>query len=396
MIYKILDRLFSPLYLMSLMLKKDLSLWVFGEYCGNTYKCNPKHLFEYVNQHHPEVRAVWLARKFSVIQKIRAAGGRACHVYSPLGLFYAMRAGAVFCNIDLACDFVGAIISKHTLYINLWHGTPLKMVGADVDRGGVQSKPWANQIKRILEFIGLRHVHAVNLFASASDEVSKKLQSAFHLSREQVQVTGYPRNDALFNQGIPAVETLKNIIYMPTFRGNVGAEVDFFYAYKFDFDKAERFLAANNARLWIRLHQFNMPRSELVEKIEASEYIFMHQHEDIYEELNSFDILITDLSSIYFDYLLLNRPIVFSAFDIEQYILNDRALYYPYDEITPGPKARDWDEVLAEVGKFLDTPTAYAQERRQVCSQFNKYIDGGSCQRMVSSVKRQLSVEQTK
>lgn len=391
MIYKIIDRLFSPLYLMSCILRKDPSLWVFGEYCGETYRCNPKHLFEFINQYHPEVEAVWLARKFSVIRKIRVAGGQAYHVYSPWGLFYAMRAGAVFCNVDIACDFVGSIISKKTLYINLWHGTPLKKIGRDIDRGGVQLNPLATKIKKILSLIGLRTVHPVDLLASSSEMVSKTLCSAFALSPEQVQVTGYPRNDALFNHGSSPKDSVNKIIYMPTFRGNVGDEIDFFYAYKFGFSKMEKFLSANNARLWIRLHQFNMPDEALMRKIESSDYIFMHQHEDIYEELSSFDILITDISSIYFDYLLLDRPIVFSAFDLDKYISQERGLYYEYADVTPGPKADDWNEVLVEVSKVLEAPEAYAQERQRICSQFNKYVDGGSCQRMISLVKDRLN-----
>lgn len=389
--YKYTDRLFAPLYLISVLVRKDPSLWIFSEYSGKTYADNPKHLFEFIQANHSEVRAVWLTRKRGVLKKVRAKGYAAYHLYSPLGLYYAIKSGVAICCVDIACDFIGGIISPRTLYVNLWHGTPLKKIGKDIDRGGVRAKPWVDAIKKILSQAGLRHVHPIDFFASSSEAVSKTICSAFNLLPEKVKITGYPRNDVIFpNSSIPKIDGI-DIIYMPTFRGTIGDEVDFFYAYQFDFKKMEHFLVNNNARLWIRLHRYNMPNVEILQKIEVSERIFMHKSHDIYEDLNLFDILITDVSSIYFDYLLLDRPIIFSAFDLQKYISQDRELYYEYEDVTPGPIAKNWDEVMKEMNKLFQEPSTYVQQRQDICQMFNEYRDSESSSRVFSEIMSMLT-----
>jgi CDP-glycerol glycerophosphotransferase len=70
---------------------------------------------------------------------------------------------------------------------------------------------------------------------------------------------------------------------------------------------------------------------------------------DIYETINRYDCLITDYSSIYFDFLLTNKPIVFSAFDLEVYKKNERQLYFDFDEVTLNPNCLNWTEVIERV-----------------------------------------------
>ena len=101
-------------------------------------------------------------------------------------------------------------------------------------------------------------------------------------------------------------------------------------------------------------------------------------------------MLITDLSSVYCDYLLMDRPIVFSAFDIAGYLAQDRSLYYEYDDVTPGPKAENWDEVVASLRHFFDDPDWYKEERQLIKQRFNSYQDGKSCERLYDEIKKRI------
>ena len=177
---------------------------------------------------------------------------------------------------------------------------------------------------------------------------------------------------------------------MPTYRNKIGSQFDFFDQYGFDFEKMEAFLHDYGAELWVRLHHYNKPSRILLNQIEQSSVIHFHNKEEIYSELSSFDMLITDLSSVYCDYLLLDRPIVFSAFDIAGYLAQDRSLYYEYDDVTPGPKAENWDEVVASLRHFFDDPDWYKEERQLIKQRFNSYQDGKSCERLYDEIKKRI------
>ncbi len=390
--YKVADRFFSPLGLLSLILQKSDDVWIFGEYSGFTYSDNPKALYEFVNQKHPEIKAVWLTRKCNIVKRLKKKGFLAFHVYSPMGLYYAMRAKVAICCVDIACDFIGGLISSETLYVNLWHGSPLKKIGNDIDRGCVAKNDKIEKFKKILCLLGLRKVHPINFFISASDDVSKTITSAFSLDPMHIKICGYPRNDQLLiREDVKDKLSYNKIIYMPTFRGGIGDNIDFFDKFGFDFSKMERFLAKNNAQLWIRLHRYNQPQKELLNRIENSRLIHIHKNEDIYEDLNSFDVLITDFSSIYFDYLLLDRPIIFSAFDVDGYLKNDRALYYNYSEVTPGPKCVNWNDIIIELELILNGSDNYYEQRSLISEKFNKYKDVNSSKRVFEMIYKAIN-----
>jgi CDP-glycerol glycerophosphotransferase len=388
--YKIIDLLFFPLYLISCVIPKNYKIWVFGEYSGNTFADNPKYLYLHINQRNKNIRAVWLTRKKQIVSEIRSLGFEAYYAYSPLGVYYAMRAGVAICCVDMACDFIGCLFSSKTFYVNLWHGTPLKKIGQDIVSGNFRVSKFKSIIKSLLHFLKMRRKHPADLFICSSALVSKSLQSAFALSENEVAITGYPRNDALFavadeNSG------RKKIIYMPTFRGKIGEIVDFFTSYGFDIDLFEEVLSGCNAELWIRLHRYNQPNQAMLERIERSQYIHMYQKSDIYEDLSKFEILITDFSSVYFDFLLLNKPIIFAAFDFDNYINKDREIYYNYDIVTPGPKADNWSEVLSLLKKSLQNPQEFSAEREAICDTFNLYKDNKSSDRVFNSIIRLLN-----
>lgn len=94
------------------------------------------------------------------------------------------------------------------------------------------------------------------------------------------------------------------------------------------------------------------------------------QSADIQELLMDTDLLVTDYSSAYIDYLLLNRPVVFYNFDFEDYLLNDREMYYEYDCVTPGYKAENFDQLLEEFERLADGEDRFVKEREEVRNLF--------------------------
>lgn len=106
---------------------------------------------------------------------------------------------------------------------------------------------------------------------------------------------------------------------------------------------------------------------------------------DIYPALNLFDALITDYSSIYFDFLLLDRPIIFFPYDMENYICNDRSLLFDYKTMAPGPLCTNQNQVEHELLQV--TNDQYKKHRKQVTDLVFSHKDDNSSERLWDILK---------
>ena len=129
------------------------------------------------------------------------------------------------------------------------------------------------------------------------------------------------------------------------------------------------FLEENNILFCIKLH----PKSKLNEEfrnIQSENIMVINKDADPYVFLKMADVLITDYSSIYFDYLLLDRPIIFFAYDLEEYLNDSREMYFDYDEFTPGEKVNDYQELKKSILRCVNLDN----ENRDEYSDFRKKI----------------------
>lgn len=223
---------------------------------------------------------------------------------------------------------------------------------------------------------------------------SKAFYSSFFLD------SGYPRNDILINQktydfNSKRLETLftdsetihkaltqkkigkKIIIFAPTFRDSKN---NIYKSEAWNFERWDHFNRKNQIILIIKDH----PRPDLERYAKQSDTIFYYNNScDIYPFLPSSDLLITDYSSIYMDYLLLDKPIVFYPFDYEYYISNDREIQFDYNWITPGPKCFSQEDLEIEILNFLFLgKDLYAEKRNEIKKIAFKFHDGRSSERI--------------
>jgi CDP-glycerol glycerophosphotransferase len=103
--------------------------------------------------------------------------------------------------------------------------------------------------------------------------------------------------------------------------------------------------------------------------------------DNLYTFVKDMDILMTDFSSIYIDYLLVKKPIILAPFDYEDYITGERPLYFDYNDLE-GTRANDWDEVLHILREHTYCTPSDAQ-----ISRFHRYIDGNSAQRIAKHIQ---------
>jgi CDP-glycerol glycerophosphotransferase (TagB/SpsB family) len=375
-----------PLYFISLLIPKNKNIWIFGAWFGKNCSDNTKYLFEYINKNCPYIKPIWLSKNSKTIKLIMANGGKAYNIYSFLGYLYSSMAKV--CVVNQGIIDVNKFIPS-PLIINLWHGIPLKKVMYDND---VNNKP--NRFKKVKKifFPFIRYPEDYDMMISCSENDRNNFASAFKIAKENIKITGYPRNDAIFiNNNIQFVDKNKfNVIYMPTFRKRKNK--DNFFA-SFEIDEISKKLEMLNSVLYLKIHLCDQSKiknlDKYIKKLDCIKIIDDEEiNNDIYSIINSFNILITDYSSIYFDFLLTDKPIIFFPFDYRYYIKYDRSLYYDYESVTPGPKCKNWDEIIEWIEKFKNNPSLYSEERKKTRYGFHKYQDGKSSERVYNEIKK--------
>lgn len=336
----------------SLVFPKNNKLWLFSSWEGNAFNDNSKYFFIYVNKHCPEITPIWITRKSNVESEIAENGFKVFLLNEFISMFYMLRAGAIFTTHGLN-DFYPCFVYGST-HFELWHATmPIKRMQYDSDNFVPKSF-----LKRFKLFIQNPFLFKkVDYSISSTEHLRKIASSSLMISNEKILLTGQPRSDVFFTPTLKTDESKilkvlnlakykKIIYYIPTFRNDPG--FSFFSSdLSFDLKKLVTFLKDNEAVMIFRLHPFDLNRLDDFSKYECEQIIFEKSGiSDPYPLLKKCDVLITDYSSIFADFTLVKRPVVFASFKHDDYLKKERALYWDYDHISKGCRANNWNELL--------------------------------------------------
>lgn len=346
-------------------IRPDSHIWLFSSTDNSHYNYNSRYLFEYVKENLPEITPLFVINDPELRNSLSSKYGKQYFIEteSIQGIRQALSAGVWFTSAGLPAYGTG--LHKKRLIINLWHGVPLKKI-ALLD-------PNLKKAARIY----FKKIFSENYtcILTTSHELIPLMARSFAVSEDKIKVWGQPRNDGLFQKNdcrkilgqlFPDLpEYTKTVLYAPTFRDY--GQVQLFPFKDFDQEQLEAFLEEKNMLLFIRTH--------VAEQGSAAPYLgkrirFLgnEQAEDVTGILNIFDCLITDYSSIYIDYLLTDKPMIFLPYDRQQY-LDGRGMNFDYDDVTPGPKPEtfnDFQDALSPKEDF------WKSERTRVNRLFNE------------------------
>ena len=346
-------------------IRPDSHIWLFSSTDNSHYNYNSRYLFEYVKENLPEITPLFVINDPELRNSLSSKYGKQYFIEteSIQGIRQALSAGVWFTSAGLPAYGTG--LHKKRLIINLWHGVPLKKI-ALLD-------PNLKKAARIY----FKKIFSENYtcILTTSHELIPLMARSFAVSEDKIKVWGQPRNDGLFQKNdcreilgqlFPDLpEYTKTVLYAPTFRDY--GQVQLFPFKDFDQKQLEAFLDEKNMLLFIRTH--------VAEQGSAAPYLgkrirFLgnEQAEDVTGILNIFDCLITDYSSIYIDYLLTDKPMIFLPYDRQQY-LDGRGMNFDYDDVTPGPKPETFNDFLDALSPTEDL---WKSERTRVNRLFNE------------------------
>lgn len=275
--------------------------------------------------------------------------------------------------------------SKNQMVFNLWHGMPLKKIG--------------NMVKGY-EKTDYNYFTHLLCTSEAFRDIMKK---SFNADDKQIFICGQPRTDEMLSD-IPAEDEMtakaemlgynnrfsKMILWLPTFRENSGGELDILSDKQLE--ELDKICEENDWSMLVKLHplsQFDFSRLGHYEHINfINDNILKSAHIGFYSLVGMSSCLITDYSSVYFDYMLLDRPIGFVISDIEDY-KNNRGFVFddPLSKM-PGEIIRTGSDFLKFAKKIMEGKDDLARWRRKLSEEFNKYCDTKNCARVISLIHR--------
>ena len=371
----------------------DDKLVVFEAFMGRKYVCSPKAIYEYMltDERFKDFTFVWAFKNPKEKKKYFNDPRTKLVTYNRAKYFeYCSKAKYWITNSRIP----DTLIKKdEQVYVQCWHGTPLKRLGHDIEIKSVNS----TENKKVRNKRYDRDASMYNYMISPSKFCTEKFTSAFNLKnlhKEDVIIEkGYPRNDYLFNYKKSDVKRIKKelnvplgkkvILYAPTFRDNQHSNnIGYTYSIAVDFDNLKKKIGDEYIVLF-RPHYF------IANKFNFDKYKGFVYNVSEYEDINELyiisDILITDYSSVFFDFANLKRPMLFYMYDLEEYKNNLRDFYIDLKEL-PGPIVETEKKLISEIKNIENYDKKYKTKYEKFNKKYNYLDDGKATERVIEVI----------
>lgn len=370
-----------------LITKKDPNIWVFPV-CAydSTLSGNDLAIFEEV-KNDSKIKKIILYRNKHI--NLSGINVEKYHISSREAKSALLQSGVVFIKHGVLANTLKPLNGRLRKIICLWHGIPLKRIGC-------ASRDFQNRLKLAYR------IHKDFYSVICSSEIDRMAMASAYvpLTFEQVWLTGLPRTDFMVKrpQELPEfiqqeIIQLENrlqgkrlIFFCPTFKnGQDGAY------YQFSSEEVEslkKWLDENNAILGIREHMASRGAcyANYLSKLKPLD-LSAKYYENIEAIYHVADLLITDYSSAYIDFMVTNKPVISFAYDKESYLNEERGLFYDFESAVPGPICETFDQLLTSLDVFIERGQLIESSKyRQVVSMFYKYLDGKNASRVVDKI----------
>lgn len=371
----------------------DNRIIVFESFIGKQYACSPKAIYNYLlnDSRFKDFTFVWAFRKNKLKElKSDFTDSRTILVeFKSQEYFEYFAKGKYWITNWRIPPYMTK--KKDQILIETWHGTPFKKIGIDLK---IEGNILTSQKKSHKMYIN--DAKRYDFFISPSEFCTNVFTSSFgldQLHKEYILIeTGYPRNDYLLNYEPKNIIEIKNklgipidkkvILYAPTWRDNqyilgIGNILDIENNF---FNFIERI--SDDYIIILRLHYLISSKLDLT-SFQGKVFDYSQMDDINYLYIIS-DILITDYSSVFFDYANLHKPIIFYMYDLEEYQNTVRDFYINLKEL-PGPILKTQEELLMAVYNIDAIEKQYFTLYENFCDKYNYLDDGHATERVVNT-----------
>lgn len=344
------------IYPFSFLFVRSRRKYAFGSY-GGAFNDNAKYLFVYVCRHCPDVRPAWISSSRATVRRVRELGLPAFHLFSPRGAWHALTSRYWFFNSytsDIFYSFSGGAVC-----FNLWHGLVLKRIEYNIRSGPVGARYQRTDFKEV--YYHPQAFRAPDYVVSSSPSQTAIFASSFRIPAARCLEFGYPRNEILtaaepartdFIRRYEPPETLalvrrmqqfgRVLVYMPTWRDSQRH----IFTQSMDLGRLNEVLRKHGEMLLLKPHANVVVDGSMPE---YSNILFLPGTLDVYPLLPYTHVLITDYSSVLYDYLLMDgKAVILYLYDHREY-LSERDLIAPFDDNVVGRRAFTFEDLLLAI-----------------------------------------------
>lgn len=365
-------------------MNQDKNIIIFESFLGKQFSDNPRAIYEQLKKNYPNLKMYWSVERQS-IDKFKDIEVKSVRRFSIKWLYLMNKAKYWVVNSRLPLWIQKP---RNTIYIQTWHGTPLKRLATDMDEVHM---PGTNTELYKKNFV--IEANKWDYLVSPNEYSTEIFKRAFKFNKEVIE-TGYPRNDFLVNNNnAQKINNIKEklsipldkkvILYAPTWRDNQ------FYGrgrYRFDLQLDLELLKKNLSDKYIILLRLHYLIAEHLDLSKHEDFIYDFTfHEDIRELYLISDLLITDYSSVFFDYGVLKRPMIFYVYDIDEYRDTLRGFYFNFEAEAPGPLVKTTHELIKQIQRS-EKNWDYNEEIKLFNKRFNSLEDGQATKRVINEV----------
>lgn len=358
---------------------------IFESFGGRQISDSPLAIYEELKKSHPDYQLVWVINRG--LEKMAQANGYDYVIRGSFKWVKVIEKAQIWVENARLPQWVRK--PEHVKIIQTWHGTPLKKLGLDIEN---VMMPGTTTEKYHENFV--QEANRWDYLISPNEYATQIFRKAFGYENKILEI-GYPRNDelaqpseAVINKikqrlGIPADK--KVVLYAPTYRDN-----QFFtkgkYSFQLPFDLKQMQAAfGKDTVLLLRMHYLISNAMDLSD-MEGFAYD-VSSYSNISDLYLISDLLVTDYSSVFFDYAYLKRPIVFFPYDFEVYKDELRGFYLDYTKDLPGEIAYDVDALLENIVRGLRvTDMASDESFMKFYNRFCKINAGNASKRVVEEI----------
>ena len=370
--------------IMGFILPKNNKIIVFESFLGKQYSDNPRAIYEHIKEEYPSYKLYWSFDK-AVYNSFSELSLKKLKRFSLKWLITMNRAKYWVSNSRMPLWIPKP---RNTIYIQTWHGTPLKKLAVDMEKVYMPGTNTENYKKNFL-----KESAKWDYLISPNEYSTKIFRRAFAFEKEVLE-TGYPRNDFLVqkdnSKDIQRIKSMINLpankkilLYAPTWRDNQYYNVG---KYKFNIPMDLKEVQKELSDDYIILLRTHYLVSENLDLKEFNEFVYdVSKYEDIRDLYIISDMLITDYSSVFFDYANLKRPMIFYVYDLEEYRDKLRGFYFDFEKDAPGPLIKTTNELIKVIKQYEEG--FYISEKvKQFYGKYCYLEDGESTSRVVKRI----------
>jgi len=380
---KYLLKMFRLIFVVLGMLPKKKKLVMFESFHAKQYSDNPRAIYEYMKEHHTDYQLIWSIDKQA--QKLFEDFKVPFITRFTVRWFLTFPRAKYWVNNVRLPGWMPK--PQGTIYVQTWHGTPLKKLGLDIEEIHMPGTKTDNYKKNFInESRNWDYLISPN---SYSTEIFTR---AFHYKGNVIE-SGYPRNDVLSTHSAGAIDELKQklgiptdkkiMLYAPTWRDNeFYAKGKYKFKFQFDLDNWKKEFGTE----WVLLTRMHYLVAENFDFSSHEGVVYdVSSYPDIRDLYVGADLLITDYSSVFFDYAILNRPIVFFMYDLATYRDQLRGFYIDIEQDAPGPIVQTEEELFEAVHELIQSNVDTNPKFKSFKDKFSSLEDGHATKRVVQA-----------